>query len=62
MLFTWCCTITVKEKDRQLLGMLEPDFSSQLVYYSIAGDSKELIFPLNTLKPGECDKAVAELI
>ena len=53
---------TLEEKDKQLLEMLEPDFSKQLVYYSKSSSSKKLIFPLNTLKRGEHEKAVAELI
>ena len=51
---------TLEEKNRQLIEMLERDFSDQLVYYSESSTSKELIFPLNTLKPGEHEKAVAE--
>ena len=53
-------TETLEEKNRQLIEMLERDFSDQLVYYSESSTSKELIFPLNTLKPGEHEKAVAE--
>ena len=53
-------TETLEEKNRQLIQMLERDFSDQLVYYSESSTSKELIFPLNTLKPGEHEKAVAE--
>ena len=45
-----------------MLEMLEHDFSDQLVYYSESSTGKELIFPLNTLHPGEHEKAVAELI
>ena len=51
---------TLEEKNRQLIEMLERDFSDQLVYYSESSASKELIFPLNTLKPGEHEKSVAE--
>ena len=53
-------TETLEEKNRQLIKMLERDFCDQLVYYSESSASKELIFPLNTLKPGEHEKAVAE--
>ena len=53
-------TETLEEKNRQLIDMLERDFSDQLVYYSESSTTKELIFPLNTLKPGEHEKAVAE--
>ena len=53
-------TETLEEKNRQLIDVLERDFSDQLVYYSESSTSKELIFPLNTFKPGEHEKAVAE--
>ena len=49
---------TLEEKNRQLLEMLEPEFSQQLVLYP--GDKKSLLFPVNALNPGERDKAVAQ--
>ena len=51
---------TLDEKNRQLLEMLEPGFSEQLVYSS--NDMSQLIFPLNTLNPGEREKAIASTI
>ena len=51
---------TLDEKNRQLLEMLEPEFSEQLVYSS--DDMSQLIFPLNTLNPGEREKAIAQEI
>ena len=48
---------TLEEKNKQLLEMLEPEFSDQLVYFS--SDLKELLFPLNTLGRGEREKAIA---
>ena len=51
---------TLEEKNKKLLDMLEPEFADQLVYYS--SDMKELVFPVNTLNPGEKDKATAESI
>ena len=48
---------TLEEKDKQLLEMLEPEFSDQLVYFS--SDMKKLLFPLNTLERGEREKAMA---
>ena len=49
---------TLEEKDKKLLQMLEPEFSDQLVFYS--RDMKKLLFPLNTLNPGEREKAIAQ--
>ena len=51
---------TLDEKNRQLLEMLEPEFSEQLVYSS--NDMSQLIFPLNTLNPGEREKVIASKI
>ena len=51
---------TVEEKDKKLLEMLEPEFSSQLVYSS--SDLKKLLFTVNTLNPGEREENVAQLI
>ena len=51
---------SLEEKDRQLLEMLEPDFSNQLVYYSESSRPKKLLFPLNTLHPGEHEKSTAQ--
>ena len=51
---------TLDEKNRQLLEMLEPEFSDQLVYSS--NDMSQLIFPLNTLNPGEGEKTIAQEI
>ena len=51
---------TLEDKNRQLLEMLEPEFSDQLVYSS--NDMSQLIFPLNTLNPGEREKAIASKI
>ena len=48
---------TLEEKDKQLLEMLEPEFSDQLVYFS--RDMKQLLFPLNALGRGEREKAIA---
>ena len=48
---------TLEEKNKQLLEMLEPEFSDQLVYFS--RDMKQLLFPLNTLGRGEREKAIA---
>ena len=48
---------TLEEKNKQLLEMLEPEFSDQLVYFS--SDMKQLLFPLNTLGRGEKEKAIA---
>ena len=48
---------TLEEKDKQLLEMLVPEFSHQLVYFS--SDMKKLLFPLNTLERGEREKAMA---
>ena len=53
---------TLEDKNRQLVDMLEPICARQLVYYSKTKDTKKLIFPLNALKPGEHDKAVAGMI
>ena len=48
---------TLEEKNKQLLEMLEPEFSDQLVYFS--RDMKQLLFPLNALGRGEREKAIA---
>ena len=48
---------TLEEKNKQLLEMLEPEFSDQLVYFS--RDMKQLLFPLNALSRGEREKAIA---
>ena len=48
---------TLEEKNQQLLKMLEPEFSDQLVYFS--NDMKQLLFPLNTLCRGEREKTIA---
>ena len=50
----------IKEKDRSLLELLEPEFSDQLVFYS--SDMKRLLFPLNTLNPGKHEKTTAQSI
>ena len=55
-----CHIETLEEKDKKLLEMLNREFSDQLVFYS--SDMKKLIFPLNTLTPGEQEKAIAESI
>lgn len=51
---------SIKEKNKDLLELLEPEFTDQLVYYS--SDMKQLLFPVNTLNPGEKDKVVAQSI
>ena len=51
---------TIKEKNKQLLDMLTPEFKGQLVYSS--NDMKQVIFPVNTLNPGEKDKEIAQSI
>ena len=51
---------TLEDKDRQLLEMLEPDFSNQLVYYSQSSTPKKLLFPVNTLNPGQHEESVAQ--
>ena len=51
---------TVEEKNKQLLEILEPEFSKQLIPYR--GDKKSLLFPVNSLNPGEREKAIAESI
>jgi hypothetical protein len=48
---------TLEEKNRQLLEILEPEFSDQLVYFS--RDLKQLLFPLNTLDRGERESTIA---
>ena len=48
---------TLEDKNRQLLEMLEPEFSDQLVYSS--RDMKQLLFALNALGRGQREKAVA---
>ena len=48
---------TLEDKNKQLLEMLEPEFSDQLVYFS--RDMKQLLFPLNALGRGEREKAIA---
>ena len=50
---------TLEEKDKKLLEMLEPEFSSQLVY---SGDLKKLLFTINALNPGEREENVAQSI
>ena len=55
-----CDMETLKEKDKQLLEMLKPEFSDQLMYYT--RDMKKLLFPLNTLNPGEREKVIAQSI
>ena len=49
---------TLEEKNKQLLDMLKPEFSNQLVYFS--RDMKQLLFPLNALGRGEKEKAIAD--
>ena len=51
---------TVEDKNKQLLEMLEPEFSKQLIPYR--GDKKSLLFPVNSLNPGEREKAIAQSI
>ena len=51
---------TVEDKNKQLLEMLEPEYSKQLIPYR--GDKKSLLFPVNSLNPGEREKAIAESI
>ena len=51
---------SLEDKNQQLLEMLEPEFSDQLVYHS--KDMKQLLFPLNTLNPEEVDKAKARVV
>ena len=51
---------TLEEKNKQLLEMLEPEFSSQLIPY--CNDKKSLLFPVNSLNPGEEEKAIAHSI
>ena len=53
---------SLEEKDKQLIEMLERDFSDQLVYYSESSNEKRLLFPLNTLNPGEHENTVAQSI
>ena len=53
---------TLEDKDKKLLEMLEPDFSDQLVFYSESSSPKKLIFPLNTLNPGEQENTIAQSI
>ena len=53
---------TLEEKDKQLIEMLEHDYSDQLVYYSESHNEKKLLFPLNTLNPGEHEKTAAQSI
>ena len=48
---------TLEEKNQQLLEMLEPEFSDQLVYSS--KDMKQLLYILNTLNPNAIDKSKA---
>ena len=56
------CSVSkcIEEKDKSLLELLEPEFSDQLVFYS--SDMKKLLFPLNTLNPGEREKTNAQSI
>ena len=51
---------SLEDKNRKLLEMLEPEFFDQLVFLS--QDMKQLIFPLNTLNPGDPEKAKAQTI
>ena len=51
---------TLEEKNKQLLEMLEPEFSDQLVYFS--SDMKQLLFPLNTLSRGTREKSIAHTL
>ena len=51
---------SLDDKNKKLLEMLEPEFFDQLVFHS--QDMKQLIFPLNTLNPGEPEKAKAQTI
>ena len=51
---------TLDDKNRKLLEMLEPEFFDQLVFHS--QDMKQLIFALNTLNPGDPEKAKAQTI
>ena len=51
---------TLEEKNKQLLEMLEPEFSDQLVYFS--SDLKQLLFPLNTLGRGKREKSIAHTL
>ena len=48
---------TLEEKDKKLLEMLVPEFSNHLVF-----NKKKVLFPLNTLNPGEKDEAAARSI
>ena len=56
------CSVSkfIEEKDKGLLELLEPEFLDQLVFYS--SDMKKLLFPLNTLNPGEREKTNAQSI
>ncbi len=51
---------SLDDKNRKLLEMLEPEFFDQLVFHS--QDMKQLIIPLNTLNPGDPEKARAQTI
>lgn len=51
---------TLEEKNQALCEMLEPEFSDQLVYHS--KDMRQLLFPLNTLHPGEQDETVGAAV
>ena len=53
---------TLEDKDRQLIEILEHDFSDQLVYYSESSKEKRLLFTLNTLNPGEHENIAAQSI
>ena len=49
---------TLEKKNKQLLEILEPEFSDQLVYFS--SDMKQLLFPLNALGRGERERTIAQ--
>ena len=54
----WRCTESRKEKNEKLLALLAPAFQRMLLYYG--GKMNELIFPVNTKRPGRQDQEVAE--
>ena len=53
-----CLTETRKDKNRELLKLLFPEFKKEIKYYR-QRPSKEVIFPLNAKNPGEEEKKVA---
>ena len=53
-----CLTETRKDKNRELLKLLFPEFKKEIKYYR-QRPSKEVIFPLNAKDPGEEEKKVA---